>query len=508
MKGTIEIRTFKSSMWGLLLFFINFIQNIVLIPIVLKYWGAQKYGIWIAIFALISIIKTIDLGHQNYIGNEFNKYFYTDKEYSKSLLGSAFNICIILGFFEFFVFILFFFILNPQKLFGIPVLFNLEGDYRIGLACYVFTWSILGSLGGLLVKIILPFGLYSSMTFLTIFSKLSELFLLFFATYYNWNLNITFFYFALINLINSLITFYFIKVSASEFFPWWSTFNYKLGFRNLLKSIVFTLNAFIDQFNSSGIILIVSKTIGILFLPLFSTLRTITNVFIQITSLVTNPLVPEVIRLHSTNQKEKIIKIIDTNWFIVSILVIIPFYFTIPFIEYIFTLWLHHKINFNFPLYCLLALSVIFVNIGRMNFNYFYGINLIKPMLSITITRLFTTLFFSFCLVPYFGILSIGIALFVSELFSSFILPFVFFAKDLKINLYNMIGKIHYYGFMQIIILILLFTIKSLNWNNFYYYYILFLCIIVYLCYLQWKNLDIEIRIRLIHLSKKLIKKW
>jgi len=71
-----------------------------------------------------------------------------------------------------------------------------------------------------------------------------------------------------------------------------------------------------------------------------------------------------------------------------------------------------------------------------------------------------------------------------------------------------MIGKIHYYGFMQIIILILLFTIKSLNWNNFYYYYILFLCIIVYLCYLQWKNLDIEIRIRLIHLSKKLIKKW
>lgn len=508
MKGTIENRTLKSSIWGFLLFFISFIQNLALVPFFLKYWGTQKYGIWLAIIAIISIIKTIDLGHQNYVGNEFNKYFYTDKNYSKSLLGSAFNICFLLGIIEFLIFILFFYILNPQKIFGIPVFLDLEGDYRIGLAFYVFIWSLFGSIGGLLVKIILPYGLYSTMTILTIISKLSELIFLFTATYFNWNLSFTFFYFALINLINTLISFYFIKISASEFFPWWGNFNYKLGFSNLLKSIAFTLNAFIDQFNSSGIILIVSKTIGILFLPLFSTLRTITNVLIQITSLVTNPLVPEVIRLHSTNQKEKIIKIMDTNWFIVAILVIIPFYLSIPFIEYIFTLWLNHKINFNFPLYCFLALSVIFVNIGRMNFNYFYGINLIKPMLSITIARLFTTLFFSFFLVPYFGILSIGIALFVSELFSSFILPIVFFANDLKINLYNMIGKIHCYGFLQIIILSLVFTVKCFNFHNFYYYYILFLFIILYLCYLQWKHLDLEIRLRFTHLSNKFFIKW
>jgi hypothetical protein len=146
MKGTIEIRTLKSSFWGFILFFINFLQNIVIVPLFLKYWGTEKYGIWLAIIAIISIIKTIDLGHQNYVGNEFNKIFYTDKNLAKTILGSAFNICLLLGVFEFLIFILFFYIFNPQKYLGIPIFINLEGSYRVGLTLYVFIWSIFGSM--------------------------------------------------------------------------------------------------------------------------------------------------------------------------------------------------------------------------------------------------------------------------------------------------------------------------------------------------------------------------
>ena len=506
MKSTIEIRTLKSTIWGGLLFFLTLIQNIILVPIFLNHWGSEKYGIWLAIIAIITLIKTIDLGHQNFIGNEFNKYFYKDKNFAKTLLGSAFNICIILGILEFFIFLLFFYILDPEKYLGIPTFFKSEGDYKSGLTFYVFIWSLFGSIGGLLVKIILPFGLYATMTIFTIISKFFELLILFFATYYNWGLNITFSYFALINLLYSLIIFYYIKNSASEFFPWWLNFNFKTGYSNLLKSIVFTLNAFIEQFNSTGIILIVSKTMGLIFLPLFSTLRTITNVFIQITSLVTNPMVPEIIRLHSTNQKSKIIKIINTNWFIVSIFVIIPLYSSIPFIEFIFSAWLQHQIKFNFPLYSLLSLSVIFVNIGRMNFNYFYGINAIKPMISITVTRLIVTLFLSFFLVPYYGILAIGIGLCASEFLSSFILPIVFFAKDANISLFNLIDKIHYYGILQIIILSLIFFMKCSKFHNFSLYYNLFLLIIISLSILQWKNLDSEIKTRFRLLTKVFFK--
>ena len=111
MTKSIEKRTLESTISGGLLFFISFVQSIVLVPFFLKYWGNEKYSLWITLFAFVNLMRTLDTGHQNYIGNEFNKLFHINKIEAKKLLGSSFKVAYFIGGLELiiYLFILFLF---------------------------------------------------------------------------------------------------------------------------------------------------------------------------------------------------------------------------------------------------------------------------------------------------------------------------------------------------------------------------------------------------------------
>ena len=504
-KTTLELRTLKSTIFGGILFILTFIQSFLLVPIFLKFWGNEKYGIWLSIIAIVSILKTIDIGHQNFIGNEFNKFIYKDIIYSKKLLSSSFIFSFIIGFFELFLFLFLFYYLNPDKYFGIPN--NLkEGDYRFGLFIYVLITTIFSGFVGILVKASLAFGFYSSQILINIFIKLFEIIILTITVFYNFNLNYSFISLAFITLTYTFITIYFVKTSLPELYPWWVNSNFKMGLINYLKSIQFTFNSFIDQFNTSGIFILVSKSLGILSLPVITTLKTFTNITIQITSLFTNPIIPDLIRYDSTSEIKKINNIIETNWFIVGLIVTIPLLIITPFVEHFYNFWVQKKLIFNFSLYCYLSLSVLFVNLGRMNFNYFYGINSINSMFLITCTRFILTFTLSILLIPYYGIISIGISLFIAEFFSSLLLPIFLYSYHTHNKNFKIFSIVYKIGIIQIIILIVVYLIFYFRFNNFYYYYVLMILFLFYTSYLQWVKLNFEIKNRIKILLYKLFK--
>src|SRR5437867_7541300 len=47
-------------------------QTLALVPILLKYWGNANYGLWLALLAGFNLLQSLDLGHQNYVGNQLN----------------------------------------------------------------------------------------------------------------------------------------------------------------------------------------------------------------------------------------------------------------------------------------------------------------------------------------------------------------------------------------------------------------------------------------------------
>lgn len=511
MKKSIETRTLESTIAGALFFLLLFVQNIILVPLFLKYWGSEKYGIWITIFAFSSLLKTIDLGHQNYVGNEFNIAFFKSKDQAKEILGSAFYIAILLGFLELLVYIFFAWGIKGSNINGLSNSITLNLELRYSLFLFILIWGVSGSLGGLLIRIIYPLGLYAKTVFYSLIYKIAEILILLSSIIFNWSLAELCLFYALITAIYNTLIFYYVKNVMPDFFPWWQRANLKLGFLNLFKSITLTINGFIEQFNSSGIILLISKVIGIFAIPIFTTIRTLTNIVLHITNLVTNPLIPDIIRFHTKGEKNKLNLIFDTNWFIAGLLVNLPFLIVAPFIQLFYKLWVKNNLQFNFNLYILLTLSVAFINTGRSYMEYLSSINSVRSMMIITISRVLLTIGIGFFITPILGLIGIGISILIAEIICSFVLPILFATFELDGNYRYKYNLFQLLGFGQILILIIFYLIiynSSRTMYTNYFFYLLSIISMLSLSYLQWRNLDSNVKNRLKNLIKNTFNKY
>ena len=94
---TIEKRVFKNTVVGVISFIISLLQAVISVPILLHFWGKETYGLWLSLFAGFSLLQTLDLGHQNYVGNKLNILYHTDKTEFKKVLGSSLIIAYMIG---------------------------------------------------------------------------------------------------------------------------------------------------------------------------------------------------------------------------------------------------------------------------------------------------------------------------------------------------------------------------------------------------------------------------
>jgi O-antigen/teichoic acid export membrane protein len=504
MKKSLESRTLESSVAGGVLFVLSFVQSIILVPIFLQYWGKEKYGAWLTIFAFASLLKTLDLGHQNYVGNEFNKAFHTNKDLAHRIFSSAFIISILLGIAEVLIYIIIAWFGFEQSIINVDHNY-IEGlDYRIALLLFIIIWGILGSIGGLLVRMVLPLGLFAKTAYLSILYKLGEVSVLLLAVYLKWSLfNLLVAYAAVTGVFNVILYFY-VKKVLPEFYPWWKNWSFSFGISNFFKSLVLTANAFIEQFNASGIVLLVSRKLGLLFVPLFTTIRTLTNMVLQITSLVTNPLAPEIIRYHSTGEQRKLICIFETNWFIGGLLVNIPFLIVAPVISYFYEWWTAGELIFNDSLYYTLTLSVAFVNFGRSYITYLSGINALRSLLVITISRVVLTIGLGILFINLYGVTGIGVAILIAEFVSSFILPTLIVSYRLHAAFKLIFDKQTWLGLAQIGLLSCFYIINFYQPAWAIVALVGFLILMVVISSYQWKLLDEEVKTRLLGLKAKL----
>jgi O-antigen/teichoic acid export membrane protein len=292
-----------------------------------------------------------------------------------------------------------------------------------------------------------------------------------------------------------------------NYFPWWQSVDWELGVRNFSHSLILTANGFIEQFNTSGIVLLVSKSLGTVFIPVFTTIRTVTNMVLQITNLVTNPLAPEIIRYHITGDKRKIGLILNTNWFIAGLLVNLPFLLVSPFISLLYSKWVKNSLIFNPQLYFLLTLSVTFVNFGRSYITYLSGINSLKAMTIITITRFALTFGLSLILMPIYELNGIGFAILAAEFISSFFLPIILVNYELNKSLKLELEVFQIAGLLQVIVLCVFYCNLLFLYSSNNLIFILSVFIMVGISFYQWRKLDIEVRLRFKSLLLRILRR-
>ena len=503
MNESIEKRVIKNTLLGIFSFVITFLQTVVTVPLLLHFWGKEVYGFWLSLFAGYALLQTLDFGHQSFVGNKLNLLYHTNKEEFKKVLGSSLIVAYIIGLIQVLICLYIVFagligdFLNTQTS-------SLETLHiEISLIALILSWFFLGSAGGVIGRILIPAGMMYEFQWWNIFSRFSQVIAIILAAVSGGEILTAALLVVVVQSIFMVLTLLYIKRKLPEFFPWWKIRDLKTALQNFRYSLVLTANAAAQQLSSNGIILFIAKFMQTSMVPVFTTLRTITNTATNVTNIFINALVPDIVRFHARGEKEKLIISLNTNWFVCGVIVNTGIILLLPFVKEIYLLWTNGQLEFNFSLFLCLAVSVSLFNFGAGLNAYLININDLTAQVIITSTRVVAIFITGFLLLKSSGILGLGIGIVLSEILASVILT-VFFVN---LHLRKMRASLNPKSILLALIPPVIIILDSIifSWFGYNLFFISFLSLVVLLVhyYINWLLLDIEIKKRFRHILSK-----
>jgi O-antigen/teichoic acid export membrane protein len=509
MKDTnIQHRAMRNSLVGLVSFIFSLAQAIFIVPILLKYWGNEIYGIWLSLYAGFTLLQSLDTGHINYIGNKINITYNLNREELRLTLASSFLMAIIIGMVQIaLVAILIIFNFLPSFL-GLEANILIQYSIPASLLILITFWFFSGSFGGIIHRIMIPSGFYFESQWWGILFRLCQFLSIVLVALLGGSILEACIFYVVIQLIVYVLTFIYIKRKIPEFYPWWKGAKLNVSFSNFNKSLILTLNGFVQQLNINGIILFISNLLSATFVPVFTTIRTLTNTAISITSVLLNSLLPDIVRYHTKKETGKLNSVFNAHWFFSGAMINIGVLLILPFINSIYTFWTKGLLQFDYKLFITLSASISLINFGAGYFFYLISINNLKSQIIITLTRVSIIFSSGFFLVKGLGLSGIGIAILFSELVCSILLPTLFVKIEFKGSGINPITNYYFLALLPpSILLMLVMSVILIGQLNPYIWTILLIIVCSVYIY-NWNILDNEVKDRSKYLIRNLFKSF
>lgn len=422
------IKNYFANVYGM---GVTILNQIVMVPIFINFWGVEKYGNWIIITAFSSFFSMANLGLNQATNNEFViSYQFNDLRKCNSLLVNSFyfilSITLIIlmlgaGFASFYGFketlsVTLFNSLETNTIFML-LLFNVfikmlggiyNGVFRIKHKAHLN--AIIENTIKLVETFILVLGLVYSL-------KLSTILLL-----YN------------IPVLTSIVIKHFyslrhFRVSFSVKF-----FDFKLLKQIIYPSVGFMLIPLSQAISNQGMIFVVNSVLGPMILVLFTTTRTLVNFIRTIVDLFGNSIYPEISIAWGQQKINTILKIFNGTLKIVlaSIFLIVAVLWF--FGEDIFLRWTKNSVEFNDYFFKGMLIVIIVTTLSKL-----YGILLLSTNNHNNYTNVFLL-----C-----QLFNVSMTYFVLKFFSldlSFVTIIIFFSETiLLIYTYYNVKKIFYY---------------------------------------------------------------
>ena len=429
MSDTIQKRAFKNTAVGLFSFGINMALTFISVPILLHYWGKEVYGLWLSLFAGLSLLKTLDLGHQNYVGNKLNMLYHVNIAELKSVLGSSLLLAYLLGLIEMLAVVI---LIMTDSLHYVIGASSTTVHLGSGLLAMIGTWFIFGSAGGIIVRLLIPVGRLFDAALLGILMMVTQSLLLMMVAIMRGDLLTACIFFALGQSVIALLNYWYVKIKIPELYPWWQNASWKTGFENFKKSLILTINGIAQQLSNQGLVLFIAVLFQASVIPIFTTIRTLTNTAGSITNIFMSSLLPDLIKFHAKQEQDKLLKTLKTNWFISGAFVNLGIVTVLPVIEILYNKWTNGQLIFNFSLFLILATSISKANFGSGLNVYLAGINNLTAQVVSTVTKAILIFTVTYAFVKSFGLISIGFGILSSEIVASIILPIYFVNAELR----------------------------------------------------------------------------
>ena len=274
----------------------------------------------------------------------------------------------------------------------------------------------------------------------------------------------------------------------------------KKDLRILKNHSLISVTGVLTQLSNNGLVILITYLFGAAIVPVYATLRTLTNSATQITNTMIQPLQPDLVKFSVNKDYKKLSETFDLNWIVSGLIINFGILLVLPFLPDLYQIWTRGKIEFDLNLFLLLALAVSIFNFGSVLVFFLYSINRIVQHFSLTVVKLFLIFTTSIILSKPFGLLSVGIGIVLSEFVGYLIMPLLFTRFEFNQNNSSYNFKAMLLKTLPILVLFFIF-IMIMIYPGYTIAFSLGGAVVLMIVYIRmWKQLPEEFRERILAL--------
>jgi O-antigen/teichoic acid export membrane protein len=423
-RGAAEVgrRALHGSIAGAVSFVASLLGTLVLVPVLLRAWGTERYGLWLALQSLFALLITLDTGHHTYVGNELLRLYPTDRAAARSMLAAGLLGAVLLGGLELGVATV---LLSGG---GLPVALGqperaLPPGTLAAFALLMVGWVAQGSAGGIWVRLYPAAGQYARSVWWGVAYRLLQTLVIGVAVALGAGIWGAVLASTLMTLGYTLLSWCDARARFADLYPFWRGARPAVALRNLARSMVLTGCALTAQLQQHGVNVLLSGPLGLSVLPAFTTTRTLANVFAQAAGIVTGPLMPEMIRLSALAEHRKLADTVRAIWLVTGAPVNLGLCLGLPVYQPVYEAWTGGAMTFDPELFAWLALAISLRCFGAPFTALIAGLNALRAQIGSAFVQSALVLGSLALAMPLSGLRAAGMAVALGELCGSVLVP-------------------------------------------------------------------------------------
>jgi len=419
--GLFEQRAAKVSLVTGLSTVLGVVIQLVSVPVCLHYWGEQDYGSWLALLSAFMLLRSFDGGFVAYVGNKLNYLYHQNTDALREHLASAIVGIGIISCLQLTL-------AGGAVFFGrLSVMLGVGPDHgnltpQMGLLVLMGSWVLTGSYLGIVHRLQIPTGRMFQAAWWAMSIQVCQFAAIMAAALFRLTLLQVSVLFALSQALIYVASGLYIQRVLPEFTPWLRGVSLRTGLRDLRHSVFLTSSNLIQQGATNGMVLLISALAAPAAVPVFTTVRTLTNLWITVTTVLTAPLLPDVVRMHVKGEAQKLLTVNLAYWTVVGSLVNLGALLTYPLLPFLYEEWTAHAVVLDKPLLCLLLGSVVVANAGALMALQLNGINSLRIGLEAAIARAAMGIGIGAVWFRTFGIAAFGLGILVGEVLATLLI--------------------------------------------------------------------------------------
>jgi O-antigen/teichoic acid export membrane protein len=383
----IEQRAAKVSLVTGLSTVLTLVFQLVAVPICLHYWGQQRYGSWLALYSAFMLLRSLDGGYSAFVGNKLNFLYHQSQSDLRRHLSSASGGIALIASLQLLLAISTLFVEPLARALGMSSEHAGSFSAKMGLVVLVASWVTTGSYLGIIHRLQIPAGMMYQAAWWNMGFQVTQFAAMIVAAALKLDMLGTSCLFALAQMTVYIASAIYVRTKLPNFFPLRQEFRWRTGMRDLGQSSLLTASNLIQQTATNGAVLMVAALSGAAGVPVFTTVRTLMNLWTSVTTVLSSPLLPDVVRIHARGEAQKLVLINQAFWVLVGSAVNWGTLAVYPVLPLVYGHWTTHAIPLDRQLLSFMLASVVLTNAGALMALHLNGINSLGIVLACSVAR-------------------------------------------------------------------------------------------------------------------------